>query len=96
MMEVSWMEIEVKDEEKRVNIWLTRAESHDQALLESLKPIYKKYKDKKYLVAVFHSGKENMKESIRDLLIYNIYKKYAGKNVFVFHEKRFDYCPEVE
>ena len=65
------MEIEVKDQEKRVNIWLTRAESHDQALLESLKPIYKKYKDKKYLVAVFHSGKENMMESIRDLLIYN-------------------------
>ena len=65
------MEIEVKDQEKRVNIWLTRAESHDQALLESLKPIYKKYKAKKYLVAVFHSGKENMMESIRDLLIYN-------------------------
>ena len=65
------MEIEVKDKEKQVNIWLTRAESHDQALLESLKPIYKKYKEKKYLVAVFHSGKGNMKESIRDLLIYN-------------------------
>ena len=28
--------------------------------------------------------------------IYNIYKKYIGKDVFVFHEKRFDYCPEVE
>ena len=65
------MEIEVKDEEKRVNIWLTRAESHDQALLESLKPIYKEYGDQKYLVAVFHSGKESMKESIRDLLLYN-------------------------
>ena len=65
------MEIEVKDKEKRVNIWLTRAESHDQALLESLKPIYKKSEDKKYLVAVFHSGKGNMKESIRDLLLYN-------------------------
>ena len=38
---------------------------------ETLKPLYKEYKDKKYLVAVFHSGKENMKELIRDLLIYN-------------------------
>ena len=65
------MEIEVKDKEKRVNIWLTRAESEDHALLESLKPIYKEYKAKMYLVAVFHSGNGNMKESIRDLLIYN-------------------------
>lgn len=65
------MEIEVKDKEKRVNIWLTRAESQDQALLDSLKPLYKEYKAKKYLVAVFHSGNRNMKESIRDLLLYN-------------------------
>ena len=65
------MEIEVKDKEKRVNIWLTRAESQDQALLDSLKPLYKEYKAKKYLVAVFHSGNGNMKESIRDLLLYN-------------------------
>ena len=54
------MEIEVKDKEKRVNIWLTRAESQDQALLDSLKPLYKEYKAKKYLVAVFHSGNGNM------------------------------------
>ena len=50
------MEIKVKDKEKRVNIWLTRVESQDQALLDSLKPLYKEYKAKKYLVAVFHSG----------------------------------------
>ena len=79
------MEIEVKDKEKQVNIWLTRAESQDQALLESLKPLYKKYKDKKYLVAVFHSGKGNMKESIRDLLIFH---KCVFHNAASFVNKR--------
>jgi len=65
------MEIEVKDKEKRVNIWLTRAESQDQALLDSLKPLYKEYKAKKYLVAVFSSGTEDLKSLTCDLLRYN-------------------------
>ena len=65
------MEIEVKDKEKRVNIWLTRAESQDQELLDSLKPLYKEYKAKKYLVAVFSSGTEDLKSLTCDLLRYN-------------------------
>ena len=46
-MEVSRLELEVKDQQKRVNIWLTHAESQDPAVLESLKPIYQEYKAKK-------------------------------------------------
>ena len=65
------MEMEVRDKEKRVYIWLTRAESEDRALKESLKPIYQEYKAKKYLVAVYESGTGNLEESIRDLLLYN-------------------------
>ena len=65
------MEMEVRDKEKRVYIWLTRAESEDPALKESLKPIYQEYKAKKYLVAVYESGTGNLEESIRDLLLYN-------------------------
>ena len=79
------MEIEVKDEEKRVNIWLTRAESQDQALLDSLKPLYKEYKAKKYLVAVFHSGNGNMKRSMRDLRLYN---KTRSREVEMEKEKQ--------
>ena len=63
--------MEVRDKEKRVYIWLTRAESEDPALKESLKPIYQDYKAKKYLVAVYESGTGNLEESIRDLLLYN-------------------------
>ena len=55
----------------RVNIWLTRAESQDQELLDSLKPLCKEYKAKKYLVAVCASGTENLKSLTCDLLRYN-------------------------
>ena len=40
------MELEVRDREKRVNIWLTHAESPDAGFMESLKPIYREYKAK--------------------------------------------------
>ena len=65
------MEMDVREKEKRVYIWLTRAESEDPALKESLKPIYQEYKAKKYLVAVYESGTGDLEGSIRDLLLYN-------------------------
>ena len=70
-MEVSRLELEIKDQQKRVNIWLTHAESQDPAVMESLKPIYQEYKAKKYLVAVFSSGTEDLKSLTCDLLRYN-------------------------
>ena len=65
------MELEIKDKQKRVNIWLTHAESQDPVFMESLKPIYKEYKARKYVVAVFASGTENLKSLTCDLLRYN-------------------------
>ena len=50
------MEINVMDDEKLVTIWLTRAEQADAELRERLKPLYAKYKAKKYMVAQFHSA----------------------------------------
>ena len=69
--EVSQLEIEVIDRDKRVNIWLTKSESQNVELKESLKPIYRAYKAKKYLVAVYESGTENLEELTRELLLYN-------------------------
>ena len=65
------MELEVRDREKRVNIWLTHAESQDAEFMESLKPIYREYKAKKYLVGVFASGTEDLRGLTCDLLRYN-------------------------
>lgn len=65
------MEIEVKDQQKRVYIWLTHAESQNSEVLNSLKPFYQEYKAKQYLVAVFSSGTEDLKSLTCDLLRYN-------------------------
>ena len=65
------MEIVVDDIKKRVEIWLTREEREDVILRESLKEIYAGYKSKKYLVATFESGNQNLFTNTRDLLLAN-------------------------
>ena len=61
----------VNDSGKIVEIWLTNQEKTDTALQNNLKQLYKKYKDKKYLVAVFESGERDLFEGTRDLLLHN-------------------------
>ena len=50
------MEMNVRDDRKIVEIWLTNAEKKDEGLRKSLEDIYDKYKNTKYHVAVFESG----------------------------------------
>lgn len=61
----------MRDDMKLVTVWLTRAEQEDLALRERLKEVYAEYKAKKYMVAQFHSGTEDLYEGTRDLLIFN-------------------------
>lgn len=68
------MDIDAKS--KVVSIWLTKQESADNELRESLKPIYKKYKAQKYVVAVFSSGVGNLTEYTAALLKYNKYELF--------------------
>lgn len=65
------MEINVRDSSKIVEVWLTKAERQDEVLREKLKPLYHKYKDQNYLVAVFQSGDEGLYDLTHDLLRYN-------------------------
>jgi len=65
------LEICVRDENRLVEIWLTNAEKQDEGLREKLKPIYERYKAKKYLVAVFESGDRPLADATSDLLCYN-------------------------
>lgn len=65
------MEMSIRDDQKIVEIWLTNAEKIDPVLREGLKEIYAKYKTKKYMVAVFESGKGDLYENTRDLLLFN-------------------------
>lgn len=65
------MQMEIRDAEKRLIIWLTRAESEDEKAKETLRPIIREYAAKKYLVAVFESGQESLEALTRDLVLYN-------------------------
>ena len=65
------MEMNVRDDQKLVEIWLTNAEKVDPVLREGLKEIYAKYKTKKYMVAVLQSGQGDLYENTRDLLLFN-------------------------
>ena len=74
------MEVYVKDEQKEVEVWLTRAEKEDAALQERLKKLYQTYKEKKYLVVVYQSGREDLFQNTLALLKYNK-KKTAEREV---------------
>lgn len=65
------LEINVRDSNQIVEIWLTREERQDINLREQLKPLYQEYKAKKFLVAVFESGEQDLEELTGSLLGYN-------------------------
>ncbi len=65
------MEINVNDEMKMVDVWLTNADKSDPAVQAKLKALYAHYKQKKYMVATFLSGNQPLQPSISDLLRYN-------------------------
>ena len=65
------MEINVRDDRKIVEVWLTNEEQQDQTLKEKLNPIYQQYKEQKYTVAVFLSGHRDLAEETGALLRRN-------------------------
>ena len=62
------MEIHVRDDRKIAEVWLTKEEQQDQAVRETLKPLYQQYRVKKYTVAVFLSGDKDLTEETGALL----------------------------
>ena len=65
------MRVEVREQSRIVELWLTREERDNPAFRESLRPICQQYRDQKYLVAVFLSGEADLYQQTRDLLLYN-------------------------
>lgn len=65
------MEINVHDEQKQVDIWITKQEQTDRLVQMKLKAQYRKYSAKKYTVAVFFSGGQDLMEETSALLRYN-------------------------
>ncbi|MDD6041065.1 MAG: hypothetical protein PUD63_07750 [Clostridia bacterium] len=73
------MEWNVHEDRKIVEIWMTRDEKNDPAIQARLQKLYDEYQKKKYLVAVFQSGSQDLYQNTRDLLAYN--KKHSAERV---------------
>lgn len=65
------MEINVRDDRRIVEVWLSNQEKQDATLREPLKNLYQQYREKKYIVAVYLSGDQNLTEQTSALLCYN-------------------------
>ena len=65
------MEISIRDAQKIIEIWLTKAEKNDPAVAARLTPLDRAYQKQKYTVAVFQSGGADLLGCTRDLLRYN-------------------------
>jgi hypothetical protein len=65
------VEINIRGNSKIVEIWLTNEEKQNEKLREQLKPLCKAYKAKKYLVAVFESGGQDLSDMTSGLVCYN-------------------------
>ncbi len=65
------MELNVHDNTRIVEVWLTNAEKNDPAVQARLNDLCAKYMEKKFTVAVFHSGGGDLYQNTRELLAYN-------------------------
>lgn len=65
------MQIDVSHQTKLTTIWLTRTEQQDPTIKVQLDKIYADCRNKKYTVAVFHSGSNDLYRQTSGLLCYN-------------------------
>lgn len=63
--------IDIHEDSKIVEIWLNHSDQNDPRLSENLRPLFADYNSRKYTVAVFLSGKEDLYEQTRPLLLHN-------------------------
>ena len=65
------MEINVHDDDRIVEVWLTNREKANERLRTSLQPIFDEYNQKKYKVAVLQSGSGDLADYTSGLLLHN-------------------------
>ena len=65
------MNVQIHEPAKIVEIMLTHTEQADEEVRKQLKKLYAQYKGTKYTVVVFLSGKRDLYEDTRDLLLFN-------------------------
>lgn len=65
------MEIICDETKKIVEIWLTKAESADEALQSRLRPLCSQWNKKNYVHCVYRSGSRDLQEQTAALLLHN-------------------------
>ena len=65
------MQIQVHEGKRIVCVWLTKDESSDAETPAQIKKVIAQFRPKKYLVVIFRSGTQELKESTHELLRYN-------------------------
>lgn len=65
------MTVTIHESGKIVEVALTHAEQADESVKQQLNDLYAEYKGTKYTVAVFLSGKRDLYEETRSLLLFN-------------------------
>ena len=65
------MEMEVSEKDRIVYYWLTNEEKEDTEFRQSIKPQYGEWSRKGYKVCVFLSGRGNLVELTKELLVHN-------------------------
>ena len=83
------MELSINDASRTVEVWLSNEERRDPAVQQHLKPMYTEYAGKKYTVAVFMSGSQDLCSLTSGLLCYNR-KRLAELEVAREKENRTD------
>lgn len=65
------MKMFVDEQKKILELWLTTTEQNDPVLMESLKPLYGAWREKKYRPVVFRSGGRDLLDLTEGLLLHN-------------------------
>lgn len=63
--------INVNDSSKIVSLWFTNEDPHGQPLPEDIRKMCSDYRKRKYMIAIFRSGKEDLFENTFALLKHN-------------------------
>ena len=66
-----YMEINVNENKKIVEVWLSNEEKNNGLIKDKLKELYDMYKKTKYIVAVYESGSADLFSGTKSLLVQN-------------------------
>ena len=65
------MEVNVLEQKRRVEIWLTNADSENDEILEAVEQIKKEYRTRRFFTVVFYSGAGDLLANTELLLSHN-------------------------